>query len=170
MILTTAIVHSKRTVNSSRSKNESQFLTATKWKYFRINLWVKVRWDWSATGTRFVRLASSRLISQRVRFPKHANLSVGSHRNLPTTGRKKSDPRKTRHRARCKTTGFRCSFHILARSDRRRGGIALQVRCPSTFNRPDDAARKFFVRPSVTLWIFLKRSVSQALHEADAIR
>lgn len=119
----------------------SQFLIATKWKCFRTNRWVKVRWNWSATGT-LVRLASSRLalsrlVSPRVRFAKHANLSVGSHRNLPTMERKKSDPGKTRHRAQCKTAGFRCSFHILARPDRRRGGIALQVQCPSTFNQPD---------------------------------
>lgn len=122
-------------IHRAPKRRMNRFLIASKWKYFRTNGWVKVRWDWSATGT-LAHLASSCLVSPRVRFPKHANLSVGSHHNLPTTGHKKSDPSKTRHRAQCKTAGFRCSFHILARSDRRREGIALQVRC-SSFNRTD---------------------------------
>jgi len=147
----------------------NQFLM-TKWKDFRINRWVKVfteidqRLECSLAPPRLV---SPRLVSPRVRFPKHANLSVDSHRNLPTTGRKKSDPGKTRHRAQCKTAGFRCSFHILARSDRRRGGIALQVQCPSTFNRPDRWRSAQIFRP--LFYKLLNTLVSPAFQGIDTI-
>lgn len=61
--------------------------------------------------------------------------------------RKKSDPGKTRHRARRKTRRFQVQLSHSRASRHRREGIALQVRCSSTFNRPDwcdDDACKFF--------------------------
>lgn len=142
--------HSRYIANSFVLRKEKwvdSLLKRRSQPFNQANRWIKVRWDWSVIGTRF----AFRYVydSRNTRICRSALTAIFWQRAVRRAIRTK---RVTALGA--KPAGFRCSFHILAQSRHRREDIALQVRCSSTFNRPDwrdDIARKFFVRSLVIL-------------------
>lgn len=153
----------------------SEFLIATKWKCFRTNRWVKVRWNWSATGT-LVRLASSRLVSPCLALSRHVYDSRNTRicRSALTAIFRRWNARRVIQAKRVialsakpLVSGAAFTFSRALTDEEEALPCKCSARPPST-SLTDGIARKFFVRSSVILWTF-KRPVSPAFHETDAI-